>query len=70
MTKYRLVVGERGSEKGHIVETGAKTYRGALRRLKQELKQYNGDGWGRVEANYDYPSPYTWKTLYWLGDFR
>jgi len=46
---YRLVVGEKGNEKGHVVQTAAITIVAAYEALGAELKAYKGDGWGRVE---------------------
>lgn len=49
--RYRIVVGEVGSEQGHIVETAARTDHGAAVVLGRELAKYHGDGWGRVEVD-------------------
>jgi hypothetical protein len=52
-TRYRIVVGEVGNEQGHIVTTNAKTEMGAKRVLARELAEYDGDGWGWIEARDD-----------------
>lgn len=47
--EYRLVVGEVGNEMGHIIDSNAKTEKGARIALGKELAKYGGDGWGRIE---------------------
>lgn len=47
--EYRIIVGERGNDYGHVIPTAAKTLLGAKRVLTRELKKYRGDGWGRIE---------------------
>lgn len=49
MYMYRIIVGEKGNEQGHIIETSAATDDEALRALAAELAAYGGDGWGRIE---------------------
>lgn len=46
---YRIVVGERGNEQGHVIDCDATTERGARECLRRELARYGSDGWGRVE---------------------
>lgn len=46
---YRIVIGEKGNTQGHIINTSARTERGAQVILGKELAKYKGDGWGRVE---------------------
>jgi len=50
MERYRIVVGEQGNERGHIIAAGADERR-ARRMLARELAKYGGDGWGRLEVN-------------------
>jgi len=47
--RYRLVVGEKGNETGHILSCKAKTIEGSVRSLKKAMRPYKGHGWGRVE---------------------
>ena len=63
MEIYRLVVGEKGNEIGHIIQSRAKSERGANIALGQHLALYAGDGWGRVEVNYTPADSTTWQTL-------
>lgn len=50
---YRLIVGERGNEIGHIIATSAKSYEGAKRAMRRAMAQYGeGMAWGRIEVNY------------------
>lgn len=46
--KYRLVVGERGNERGHIIPLKATSFEAASKALKRELRK--GAQWGRVES--------------------
>ena len=46
--RYRLVIGEVGSERGHVQATGAQTVAGANIALGKALSRYDGDGWGYV----------------------
>jgi len=46
---YRLVVGEKGNEKGHIIPLKVDSDEAAKKALKKEMKKYGKDGWGRVE---------------------
>jgi hypothetical protein len=48
---YRLVVGERGNEQGHIEQLNAANIKQAKRELTVALREYKGDGWGRVERD-------------------
>ena len=48
---YRIIVGETGNERGHIVTTMAATERGARIVLGRQLALYEGEGWGRVEID-------------------
>jgi hypothetical protein len=51
--RYRLVVGEKGNEQGHIIETKAKSYDGAKRAMRREMAAHGeGQAWGRIEVNY------------------
>lgn len=46
--QYRIVVGEKGNDQGHIVDVdGGET--DARAKLVAELEAYGGDGWGRIE---------------------
>ena len=47
---YRLVVGEKGNEQGHLVACKAQTPLGARIALGQQLARYKGGGWGYVQA--------------------
>ncbi len=47
---YRLIIGEKENEQGHIIPSGAKSAQGARIALRRALAPYQGDGWGRVEA--------------------
>jgi hypothetical protein len=47
---YRLIVGEAGSDLGHIVHTQAKSLPGARRALRRAMAPYDGDGWGHIES--------------------
>jgi len=49
--KYRLVVGEKGNEQGHIIPTQHKSYSGAKMQFGKELAKYKGEGWGYVERD-------------------
>lgn len=62
-TKYRLIVGEVGNERGHVISSTAKTSRGTRIALGKALAKYKGDGWGRVEVNYSPPDPTQWQRL-------
>jgi hypothetical protein len=53
MRNYRLVVGEKGNNQGHIISTNAKSEKGARIALGKELAKYKGDGWGRVEYQHE-----------------
>jgi len=50
---YRIVVGEKGNEQGHIeyLDDGT-TEAEAKKALRKALRAYAGDGWGRVEYDY------------------
>lgn len=53
-TTYRIVVGEKGNEQGHIeyLDDGT-TEDQAKKELRKALRAYVGDGWGRVEYDVD-----------------
>ncbi len=53
-TRYRIVVGEKGSDYGHVeaLEIGS-TEGDAQEMLARTLKGYGSDGWGRVEYSSD-----------------
>lgn len=51
MARYRVVIGEIGNERGHILTTNARTERGARCVLSRQLAAYHGDGWGRIEVD-------------------
>ena len=50
--KFRLIVGEKSNEQGHIVETKAKTFKGARIALGRAVARYKGDGWGYVQTSF------------------
>lgn len=45
---YRLIVGERGNEQGHIHGCRAESLEGARRSLKRLMAPYGRDGWGII----------------------
>lgn len=47
---FRIIVGEVGSERGHLIPIAATTEAGARRSLAKALRAYGGDGWGYVEV--------------------
>jgi hypothetical protein len=47
--KFRLVVGEKNDEYGHIIRSSAESPVAAYRQLKREKAKYGDNGWGRVE---------------------
>jgi len=47
--KFRIIIGEKGNEQGHIVPLSTRTIYGAKRSLNQELRNYGGDGWGKIQ---------------------
>jgi len=51
--RYKLVVGEKGNEYGHIVGTNARSLRGAKITLGRQLAAYRGDGWGKILCVHD-----------------
>lgn len=59
--KYRIVVGEKGNEQGHIIDTTAKTDKGARIALTRALYPYLKDGWGRIE--YDLYDDGRWQRM-------
>ena len=60
-TKYRIIVGEKGNEQGHIIPTRATTADGAWRAYRKAMQPYAGDGWGRIEVNYNNTG---WQAIY------
>jgi hypothetical protein len=60
MTRYRIVVGEIGNEQGHIIPTSATDDAQARAALRQALKPYGRDGWGRIERNETPDNDATW----------
>jgi hypothetical protein len=48
--RYRLVVGESGNERGHVVPSSTKTIQGARIALGRALAHYSGDGWGTIQC--------------------
>ncbi len=48
-TQYRVIVGERGNEQGHVIGEGIESEAAARLVLADELAKYRGDGWGRIE---------------------
>lgn len=47
--RYRIIVGEKGNEQGHVVDTPLATMVGAKRAQAKELAKYGRDGWSRIE---------------------
>jgi hypothetical protein len=52
--RYRLIVGENGNDVGHIINTKAVSFDGAMNSAKRELKKYGGDGWAKIQADYGF----------------
>ena len=52
MTKhtYKITVGERGNERGHVTISRHISYAAAVRKAKELCSAYRGDGWWRVEC--------------------
>jgi hypothetical protein len=50
--KYKLLVGENGSDLGHFITTRAASFDGAWKAAKRELRKYRGDGWAKIYADY------------------
>lgn len=59
---YRVIVGEKGNEQGHVIpcEPDA-SEQDARNHLQGELRAYGSDGWGRVEVQY--PGETGWRRL-------
>jgi hypothetical protein len=53
MNKYRLVVGGWGNERGQIIDTHAKSLRGAKIALGRAKSSWGVGSWGRIELHHD-----------------
>jgi hypothetical protein len=50
--EFRIVVGEEGNAKEHIIPVKGGTFSSAQHLLKSEMKKQEGQPWGRIEYRY------------------
>lgn len=64
MYDYRIIVGEVGNTQGHVIHLRTvRTDIGARRALTRHLREYGGDGWGRVEWRLRGQDDAMWRSL-------
>lgn len=59
---FRIIVGEKGNEQGHIVSTKAGTEAGARRVVQREIHKYQGECWFRIEYRKPNQDETSWRT--------